>query len=311
MNREIKLQMSVMSKSNFVVLLLLLCLQPVFLSAQRAELIRRDLLNPHLDKVLVVAHRGNWSIAPENSLAAIDSAIQMKVDIVEIDIRKTKDGQLVLMHDNTVDRTTNGTGKVADKTLAEIKQLRLKDKDGRLTGYTVPTLEEALLVAKGRIMVNLDKAYTIFDDVYAILKKTDTTDLVIMKGSQLAETVKREFGSYLDEVIYMPIVAVDEEKSMKVVEDYMEQLHPAAFELCYKNASSTVPAKVERMLVGKSLIWYNTLWASLAGGHDDEAAKENPDTSYGYLINKLGARILQTDNPAFMLDYLRREGWHD
>ena len=96
-------------------LLLLFCLQPGFLAAQRAEAIRKDVLNPCLDKVLVVAHRGNWSIAPENSLAAIDSAIRMKVDIVEIDIRKTKDGQLVLMHDDTVDRTTNGTGKVKDK----------------------------------------------------------------------------------------------------------------------------------------------------------------------------------------------------
>ena len=300
-----------MKKSKFIVLLLLFCLQPGFLAAQRAEAIRKDVLNPRLDKVLVVAHRGNWSIAPENSLAAIDSAIRMKVDIVEIDIRKTKDGQLVLMHDDTVDRTTNGTGKVKDKTLAEIKQLRLKDKDGRLTEHPVPTLEEALLAAKGQIMVNLDKAYSIFDDVYVILKKTDTADLVIMKGAQPVETVKREFGSYLDKVIYMPVVTIDEEKSMKVVEDYMEQLHPVAFELCYRNVASPVPAQMERRLAGKSLIWYNTLWASLAGGHDDEAARKDPDASYGYLINKLGARILQTDSPAFMLDYLRSKGWHD
>ena len=280
-----------MKKSKFIVLLLLFCLQPGFLAAQRAEAIRKDVLNPRLDKVLVVAHRGNWSIAPENSLAAIDSAIRMKVDIVEIDIRKTKDGQLVLMHDDTVDRTTNGTGKVKDKTLAEIKQLRLKDKDGRLTEHTVPTLEEALLAAKGQI--------------------TDTADLVIMKGAQPVETVKREFGSYLDKVIYMPVVTIDEEKSMKVVEDYMEQLHPVAFELCYRNVASPVPAQMERRLAGESLIWYNTLWASLAGGHDDEAARKDPDASYGYLINKLGARILQTDSPAFMLDYLRSKGWHD
>ena len=204
-----------MKKSKFIVLLLLFCLQPGFLAAQRAEAIRKDVLNPRLDKVLVVAHRGNWSI---------DSAIRMKVDIVEIDIRKTKDGQLVLMHDDTVDRTTNGTGKVKDKTLAEIKQLRLKDKDGRLTEHTVPTLEEALLAAKGQIMVNLDKAYSIFDDVYVILKKTDTADLVIMKGAQPVETVKREFGSYLDKVIYMPVVTIDEEKSMKVVDSCIRLL---------------------------------------------------------------------------------------
>ena len=215
------------------------------------------------------------------------------------------------MHDETVDRTTNGTGKVKDKTLTEIKQLRLKDKDGRLTEHTVPTLEEALLAAKGHIMVNLDKAYSIFDDVYAILEKTGTTDLVIMKGGQPVETVKREFGSYLDKVIYMPVVTIDDEKSVKMVEDYMEQLQPVAFELCYRNVSSPIPARMERRLSGKSLIWYNTLWASLAGGHDDELARKDPDASYGYLINKLGARILQTDSPAYMLDYLRSKGWHD
>ncbi len=241
-----------MKKSKFIVLLLLFCLQPGFLVAQRAEAIRKDVLNPRLDKVLVVAHRGNWSIAPENSVAAIDSAIQMKVDIVEIDIRKTKDGQLVLMHDDTVDRTTNGTGKVKDKTLTEIKQLRLKDKDGRLTEHTVPTLEEALLAAKGHIMVNLDKAYSIFDDVYAILEKTGTADLVIMKGGQPVETVKREFGSYLDKVIYMPVVTIDDEKSVKMVEDYMEQLQPVAFELCYRNVSSPIPARMERSCRGKA-----------------------------------------------------------
>ena len=193
-----------------------------------------------------------------------------------------------------------------------IKAIKYFTSKGIRTNCTlVFSVGQALLAAKGQIMVNLDKAYSIFDDVYVILKKTDTADLVIMKGAQPVETVKREFGPSLDKVIYMPVVTIDEEKSMKVVEDYMEQLHPVAFELCYRNVSSPVPARMERRLAGKSLIWYNTLWASLAGGHDDEAARKDPDASYGYLINKLGARILQTDSPAFMLDYLRSKGWHD
>ena len=105
------------------------CLQPLILFAQRGETIRKAFLDPKSDQVLVVAHRGNWRSAPENSVAAIDSAIQMGVDIVEIDIHKTKDGQLILMHDDRVDRTTNGKGLIKDYTLAEIKKLKLKDKD--------------------------------------------------------------------------------------------------------------------------------------------------------------------------------------
>ena len=88
------------------------CLQPLILFAQRGETIRKAFLDPKSDQVLVVAHRGNWRSAPENSVAAIDSAIQMGVDIVEIDIHKTKDGQLILMHDDRVDRTTNGKGLI-------------------------------------------------------------------------------------------------------------------------------------------------------------------------------------------------------
>ena len=133
------------------------CLQPLILFAQRGETIRKAFLDPKSDQVLVVAHRGNWRSAPENSVAAIDSAIQMGVDIVEIDIHKTKDGQLILMHDDRVDRTTNGKGLIKDYTLAEIKKLKLKDKDGNLTEHIVPTLEEALLAGKGQIMFNLER----------------------------------------------------------------------------------------------------------------------------------------------------------
>lgn len=300
-----------MKKGSFIGFLLLCLVQPFNMAAQRAEAIRNSVLNPSLDKVLVVAHRGNWSVAPENSVAAIDSAIHMKVDIVELDVHRTKDGHLVLMHDSSVDRTTDGTGKVRDMTLAEIKRLRLKDKDGVLTGHTVPTLEEALLAAKGHIMVNLDKAYDFFNEVYTILERTGTADLVIMKGGKPVETVKSEFGRYLDKVIYMPVVTVDEESSVKVVSDFVEHINPSAFELCYRNASSPVPARLERMLAGNNLIWYNTLWASLCGGHDDAAAQKDPDAHYGYLIDTLGARILQTDSPAYMLEYLRNKGLHD
>ena len=254
------------------------CLQPLILFAQRGEMIRKAFLDPKSDQVLVVAHRGNWRSAPENSVAAIDSAIQMGVDIVEIDIHKTKDGQLILMHDDRVDRTTNGKGLIKDYTLAEIKKLKLKDKDGNLTEHIVPTLEEALLAGKGQIMFNLDKAYSVFDEVYAVLEKTGTASLVIMKGGQPVETVKSEFGDYLDKVIYIPVIGLDGKDGEKKVRDYMTQLHPAAFELVYSDSSSPLPRKVKSIILGKSRIWYNTLWASLAGGHeDDQALKDQID----------------------------------
>lgn len=86
----------------------------------------------------IVAHRGGASLAEENSIKAIENAIQLGVDIIEIDIRITKDGQLVLMHDKSINRTTNGKGYVKKMTLAEIKKQQLKNGD------PIPTLEEVL-----------------------------------------------------------------------------------------------------------------------------------------------------------------------
>lgn len=261
---------------------------------------------------MVVAHRGNWrSNAPENSLAAIDSAIQMKVDIVELDVWKTKDNHLVLMHDNTVDRTTNGKGEIAQMTLAEIKQLHLKDKNGNLTEHRVPTLEEGLLCAKGKIMVNLDKASGFFDEVYAVIEKTGTADMIIMKGDLPAGTVADKFGKYLDEIIYMPIVTLDVAGAEQRIADYLKLLKPVAFELCYSDPGNPLPLKLEKRLKGKCLLWYNALWDSLAGGHTDDKALKDADGNYGYLIETLGARILQSDRPAELLNYLRKKGWHD
>lgn len=294
-------------------MLLAFLLETVHVSAQidRIQEIRNTLKNPKADKVLVVAHRGDWRYAPENSLAAIDNAIKMGVDVVELDVHKTKDGQIILMHDKTLDRTTTGKGLINEWTLDSIKKLNLKNGCAIKTIHRVPTLEEAMLHAKGRIMINLDKAYDIFDEVYAILEKTGTTHQVIMKGSQPAEQVKREFGKYLDKVFYMPIVNLDKKDAIEQISLFMKELNPVAFELLFVLDSNRMPLQVKELLEGKSLIWYNTLWDTMAGGHDDDMSLENPDKGYGYLIDSLNARILQTDRPGYLLEYLRTKGMHN
>ncbi|MFC4076866.1 glycerophosphodiester phosphodiesterase [Salinithrix halophila] len=92
-----------------------------------------------------VAHRGASGYAPENTLAAFDKAVKMRADYFELDVQRTKDGHLVLMHDNTVDRTTNGSGEVKDLTLKEIRQLDAGSWfSSQYAGEKVPTLEEVL-----------------------------------------------------------------------------------------------------------------------------------------------------------------------
>ena len=279
---------------------------------QQVKNIRQILSEPETDQVLVVAHRAYWrSLAPENSLAAIDSAINLKIDMVELDVWKTKDNHLVLMHDPTVDRTTNGKGKVADLTLTEIKQLRLKDKDGNLTGHQVPTLKEALLLAKGKIMINLDKAYPYFDEVYPLLEETGTTDLIVMKGNAPAAAVKKDFGRYLDHILYMPIVTAEGEGTLKAVQEYIDLLHPVAFEIVFPEGKEPVCLQIKQLLEGKSLVWSNSMWGGLSANYTDDAALKDPEAIYGHLVRVLGARLIQTDRPVELLEYLRKNGWHD
>lgn len=273
--------------------------------------IREKLINRDLSSVIVVAHRGDWRNFPENSLEAIDNAIKMGVDIVELDVKKTKDGELILMHDRTLERTTTGKGLVSENTLDYIRSLNLKNGCNIRTIHKVPTLEEALLHAKGKIMINLDQADLYFDQIYELMKKTGTTKQIIMKGRKPAAEVKRQFGDYLKDVIYMPIVDLDTAEAEKQIEAFIKDMSPVAFELLFVKDSNLLPKKLASTLKGRSLIWYNTLWDTMAGGHDDDMSLQDLDAGYGYLIDTLGCRIIQTDRPAYLLDYLRKRKLHD
>lgn len=278
----------------------------------RAEGLRERLLGGDTTAVFVVAHRGDWRYAPENSIAAIEHSIAVGVDVVELDLQLTRDSVLIVMHDATLDRTTTGKGRVADWTLDSIRTLKLKNGCGIRTKHAVPTLEEALLAAKGRVLVNLDKADRYFDLVVSVLERTGTTRQIVMKGSKPAEEVLALYGKYLDEVIYMPVVNLDSENAAEMMQAYISDLKPAAYELLYAQAEDTdMPLRMRDTLRGRALIWYNTLWDTLCGGHDDDLSLEDPDAAFGYLIDTLGARIIQTDRAEHLLSYLRQRGLHE
>lgn len=290
---------------NYLIIGIILLFPFRLFADEPVKAIYAKITNPDNKEVTVVAHRADWRFAPENSLAAIESSIRLGADVVELDVQKTKDGQLILMHDKTLDRTTTGKGKVAEWILDSIRTLRLKNGAALRTKHRVPTLEEALLTAKGRVMVNLDKAYPIFDEIFPILEKTGTVEQIIMKGSKPVAEVKKDLGKYLDRIIYMPIVHLDRPGAMQQIDDFMKELHPVAFELLFESDTCQFPKQVRTKLEGKSKIWYNTLWDTMAGGHDDDKSLENPDEGYGYLIDKLGATIIQTDRTAYLLEYLQ------
>lgn len=112
-------------------------------------------------KPKIIAHRGASARAPENTMAAFQLALDEGADGIELDVMLSKDRQLIVIHDATVDRTTNGTGKVAELTMDELKQL---DTGG---GEAIPTLDEVFTTFGGKFLINIElKNYTsIFDSL--------------------------------------------------------------------------------------------------------------------------------------------------
>lgn len=126
------------------------------------------------NKILRIGHRGAAGHVPENTLRSIEQAIALGCDLVEVDVRRTRDGDLVLLHDERVDRTTNGKGAVAEMTLKDLRRL---DADG---GPQIPTLQEALHVASGRVGLILElKASGIGAQVCGLVQEAGFTGPVI------------------------------------------------------------------------------------------------------------------------------------
>ncbi|TRX60766.1 glycerophosphodiester phosphodiesterase family protein [Fulvivirga sp. M361] len=272
--------------------------------------IRAALMDANSDQVMVIAHRGDWRHAPENSIPAITNCIEMGIEMVEIDIRMTKDSVLVLMHDDTIDRTTTGAGLLSEWTLDSIKTLYLRNGVNHPTHHKVPTLEEAMLEAKGKIMINLDKCYSYFDKAYDVLERTGTIDHVIMKGKVPVEKVKQEFGEYLGQVFFMPIVDLNHPDAVKTIRDYQEELKPVAYELIFEDESSDVLNQFPKIRQQGSRVWVNSLWESLNAGYEDDRAVEDPEGIYGW-YEKRKVNMIQTDRPRLLLDYLRKRKLHD
>lgn len=137
----------------------------------------RDFFTWSPDRIpMVSAHRGGPSRGfPENAIQTFDHVLAHTPAIIEFDVELTKDSVLILMHDNTLDRTTNGSGKVADHTWEEIRQLNLKDPAGNLTKFSVPTLIEALIWSKGKTILTVDvKKNVPFERVVKEIEATGT-----------------------------------------------------------------------------------------------------------------------------------------
>ena len=268
-----------------------------------------EIHDPASKYVVVASHRGDWRNWPENSIPAIESVIGMGVDIMELDLKLTKDSVLVLCHDKTIDRTTNGRGRVCDITYDSIRRCVLKTGHGVKTTHRMPTLREALEVCKDRIVVNVDQGYEYYDLVLAVTEELGVTDQILIKGKRSTDAVAAKFAEHPRNMMYMPIIDILKPQGRELFEEYASKgVVPLAYEVCWDDYTPQVEACMRQVVAGGSKLWVNSLWDSLCGGlSDDKAFTESPDEVYGRLLD-MGASIIQTDRPELLIRYLEAQG---
>ena len=287
------------------------------MAESRTDKLLRELRDPKSNYVFVIAHRGDWRNFPENSLEAIESAIQMGVDIVELDVHRTADGALVVCHDKTIDRTTNGKGKISELTLDYIRTRNLRAGHKVVTRFKMPTLEEALDVCNGRILINIDKGINYYDQIMDMLVKRNMVDQVIIKSSKSAESMKQFFAKNDKNMLYMPIINYNTKswgKHEQLFNDYLKTDLPfVAFEMCWNSTLPNENKVFKKVLKSGKRLWVNTLWNSICGGKkadlEDDAAVGNEDKVYGKILS-FGTSMIQTDRPAMLINYLNKKGRH-
>ena len=130
--------------------------------------------NYNSNNLIISGHRGTIDQdLPENSIVAMQEVLKHTKAIFEVDPRLSKDSVAVMVHDHILDRTTTGKGKVIDYTWEDLQKLKLKDAKGNVTPYTIPTLEEMIIWAKGKTILNLDKKDLPLEKTAEIIRKHD------------------------------------------------------------------------------------------------------------------------------------------
>lgn len=295
-----------MNRTMITILLFLGCVQINSAQEQTSSILKK-IKGPASPYVLFGAHRGDWRNAPENSLQAIQRCIDMGLDIAEIDLRKTSDGHLIIMHDKTLDRTTTGTGKVSDHTLEEISKLYLKNPLGIITRQKVPTLQQALALTKGKILVFLDKAESYIPELTAVLDSMQMHWEVILFGREQLDYAgqKKLFGELLHTTLFVPVLKPGMTDIPAYLDDMNTHIKPVAYALDFAEPDTSVLQYRQAINKAGAKIWISTLWGSMCGGHDDELSVDahQPEQGWGWVLNQ-GASIILTDRPAELKQYL-------
>jgi glycerophosphoryl diester phosphodiesterase len=239
------------------------------------------------DVMLIAGHRGGMVKGfPENSIATFENTLKHTPAFFEIDPRLTKDSIIVLMHDATLDRTTTGKGKLSDYTYAELKAFHLKDAEGNITEYGIPTLSEVIEWARGKTILNLDHKDVPLAMTAALIKKHKADAFVMLtvhKPSEaryyLDDNKDRMFSAFI--------------KSKKELEEYENAGIPFTQMIAYIGPL----VKPENQELYTLLNEKGTMcMISAASSYDKSTDMPERKAAYRAVV-KDGASILESDYP--------------
>lgn len=258
------------------------------------------------NQIMVAAHRGNSRYFPENTMAAFRSAVELPIDMMEIDLHMTADGEIIMMHDHKVDRTTDGRGLICAKTLAEMKALDAGSWKGKeFAGERVPTFREFLEFFRDYpdMLFNVelkdypadtgDFAFRSADRAIAMMDEFGITE------RSCVNTWSGELNEYIDEKYehririhgYYPLELMGQ-KQKRFGWDY-------AYCVCLFGTSAAP-------VVDKK--WYD--FAIKAGVEPWAYYPKESEELYDKTIAN-GVKLFTANDPAWAIDYLRRKGLHD
>ena len=242
--------------------------------------------------IWVAAHRGWRSAYPENTVSAFKAALDLGVDQIETDIRITRDGELVLIHDATVDRTTNGTGKVCDKLFAELRALDAGSYMGdSFRDEKIPSFIELM---EYPTVGWEDTAYSVCDRVLEIVDRYGFTDRVVINtfSGKLHEYINDKYGNKYRQHVYYPVSHLGAGMTRN---PYDYAYCCCMFKTLYSDLNMATGEEFARMASFGVEPWAG---ACVRDERGVDLAVEN------------GATLITCDNPYVVLDLLRKKGYH-
>lgn len=268
----------------------------------------RDFIADTARDCAIVVHRGIWRDAPENSLLSIEHAIAAGHDVVEIDVRRSADGGLFLLHDETLDRMV-GLGQAPEEMSSQVlSALRLRNRDGgaenAVTSERLPSLREVFDLTRGKIFLHLDvKDRAVIPDVIACAKEMGVANEVDFWASVATPQDLAFVRSVIEphDVLFMAKTRLNVPDAA-IQADLLRQLSPTVCEI-YFDRLDEVAALKRTLPEGGMAFWVNTLDSVSCAGFTDTAALIDPDGVWGRLI-EAGISVIQTDEAAALKSYL-------